>query len=90
VARLPLSRYGIARKPLEANVYRRRGRDAARFTNNYELIPQTFVLPLADFANSTPFDPHQLASVRLVFDKTPAGTVIIEHIGITTPVAGIR
>ena len=85
VARLPLSRYGIARHPLESNVYIRKGRDASRFTNNYELIPQTFVLPLADFANSTPFDPRHLAAVRLVFDKTTAGTVIIEHIGITTP-----
>ena len=86
VARQPLNRYGIARHPLEANVYIRKGRDASRFTNNYELIPQTFVLPLADFANSTPFDPSHIASVRLVFDKTTAGTVIIEHIGITTPV----
>jgi hypothetical protein len=86
VARLPISRYGVARKPLEANVYRRRGRDASRFTNNYELIPQTFVMPLADFAHSSPFDPKQLATVRLVFDKTTAGTVIIEHIGVTTPV----
>ena len=48
-ARLPLSRFGIARKPLDARIYRREGRDAARFTNIYELIPQTFVLPVADF-----------------------------------------
>jgi dienelactone hydrolase len=85
VARLPLSRYGIARHPLEANVYIRKGRDTTRFTNNYELIPQTFLLPLADFANSTPFDPRHLATVRLVFDKTVAGTIILEHVGITTP-----
>jgi dienelactone hydrolase len=86
VSRQPLSRYGIARHPLEANVYIRRGRDAQRFTNNYELVPQTFVLPLADFTGSTPFDPAHLAAVRLVFDKTTAGTVIIEYIGVTTPV----
>lgn len=85
-ARLPLSRYGIARHPLEANVYRRRGRDAQRFTSNFELIPQTFLMPLADFAQSAPgFDPRRLAMIRLVFDKTVAGTIIIEHVGIATP-----
>jgi hypothetical protein len=90
VARLPLSRYGIARHPLEANVYIRKGRDAARFTSNFELIPQTFLLPLADFANSTPFDPRHIATIRLVFDKTVAGTIILEHVGITTPVKSAK
>lgn len=83
-ARLPIDRYGIARHPLEANVYIRSGRDASRFTNNYELIPQTFLLPLADFVAATPdFDPTSLSSVRLLFDKTPAGTIILEHVGIS-------
>jgi len=87
-ARLPITNYGIARKPLEANVYRRRGRDTQRFTNNYELVPQTFLLPLADFKQASPeFDPATLATIRLLFDKTQAGTVIIEHIGVTTPPA---
>ena len=85
-AKLPLSQYGMARKPLEANVYRRRGRDKARFTNNYELVPQGFLLPMADFVKATPeFDPKTLTTIRLVFDKTTAGTVILEHIGVTTP-----
>ena len=39
VARLPLSQFGVARHPLDARIYRRAGRDAARFTNIYELIP---------------------------------------------------
>jgi hypothetical protein len=86
VARLPLSRFGIARKPLEARIYRREGRDAARFTNIYELIPQTFVLPVADFAAATPaFDPRQVATIRLVFDRTEAGTVVVQHVGVSTP-----
>jgi dienelactone hydrolase len=86
VARLPLSRYGIARRPLEANIYRRSGRDAQRFTTNSELIPQTFLLPLADFAQAAPeFNPRTLATVRLLFDKTVAGTVVVEHVGISTP-----
>lgn len=90
VASVTLSRYGIARHPLEANIYRRRGRDSARFTNNYELVPQTFLLPLADFAAANrDFDPASITRVRLLFDKTNAGTVIVDHIGITTPVRAL-
>jgi len=75
VARLPLSRFGVARRPLDSTLYRRAGRDAARFTNIFELIPQTFVMPLADFAAVTPeFDPQRLALIRLLFDRTVAGT----------------
>ncbi len=83
-ARQPLTRYGIARHPLDSNIYRRRGRDKERFTNIFELIPQTFLMPLSDFAQTTPgFDPARLATIRLIFDKTVAGTIIIEHIGVT-------
>jgi len=85
-ARLPLNRFGIARKPLDARIYRREGRDASRFTNIYELIPQTFVMPVADFAAASPsFDPRQVATIRLVFDKTEAGTVVVQHVGVSTP-----
>jgi dienelactone hydrolase len=86
VARLPLSRYGVARHPLDTRIYRRAGRDASRFTTIFELIPQTFVMPLADFAQAAPdFDPRGLASIRLLFDKTVAGTVVVEHVGLSTP-----
>ncbi len=85
-AKLPLSHFGIARHPLDARIYRRAGRDAQRFTNIYELIPQTFVMPLADFAESAPdFDPRQIAAIRLVFDRTEAGTIVVEHVGLSTP-----
>jgi dienelactone hydrolase len=85
-ARLPLSRFGIARRPLDTRIYRREGRDATRFATIYELIPQTFVMPLADFARAAPdFDPRQLTGIRLLFDKTVAGTVVVEHVGLSTP-----
>ena len=86
VARVQLSRYGVARHPLDARIYRREGRDASRFSTIYELIPQTFVMPMADFKQAAPdFDPQQLTSIRLIFDKTNAGTVVIEHVGLSTP-----
>ncbi len=86
VAHVALSQYGIARHPLDARIYRRAGRDATRFTNIYELIPQTFVMPLADFTKAAPgFDPRQIKSIRLLFDKTEAGTIVLEHVGLSTP-----
>jgi len=86
VARLPLSRFGIARRPLDAKIYRRAGRDAQRFTSIFELIPQTFVMPIADFVTGSPeFDPRQLATIRLLFDRTEAGTIMLEHVGLSTP-----
>jgi dienelactone hydrolase len=85
-ARLPLSRFGIARRPLEARIFRRGGRDAQRFANIYELVPQTFVMPVADFAESAPeFNPRRLAQIRLVFDRTEAATVVVEQVGLSTP-----
>jgi dienelactone hydrolase len=86
VARLPLSHFGIARRPLDSRIYRRPGRDAQRFSTIFELIPQTFVMPIADFAaSSAQFDPRQVATIRLVFDKTEAGTIVLEHVGLSTP-----
>lgn len=86
VARLPISRFGMARHPMDARIYRRARRDTERFTNVYELIAQTFVMPIADFVEAAPeLDPRQLAAVRLVFDRTPAATVIVEHVGLSTP-----
>jgi dienelactone hydrolase len=85
-ARLPLSRYGVLRRPLDTRVYRRAGRDAQRFATIFELIPQTFVLPLADFARSAPqFVPARLRTIRLVFDRSVAGTVVVTDIGVSTP-----
>jgi hypothetical protein len=83
-ARLPLSRYGATRKPLEITVRRRKGRDESAFRNLYELILQTYVIPLADFAEQPGgFDPAKLRSIRFVFDRTPAGTVVVSDVGLS-------
>jgi len=43
-------------------------------------------MPLSEFAAWAPaFDPRQLATIRLVFDRTNAGTIVVEHIGLSTP-----
>ena len=83
-ARVPLSRFGAIRRPLETRILRRERREKQRFANLYELVLQSYTLPVADFAAANPeFDPSRIRAVRLVFDRTPAGTVIVDDIGFT-------
>ena len=49
-ARVPLSQFGKPRRPLEITVYRRKGRDKSAFPNPYELVLQTYVMPIKEFA----------------------------------------
>jgi hypothetical protein len=84
-ARVALGSYGVTRRPLEIQVMRRAAREKQRFANRYELLLQTYVIPLADFARAAPtFDADRLAQVRFVFDRTVAGTVIIDDVGFST------
>ena len=82
VARTPMSRYGPVRRPLEAHIYRRAGRDEQRFQNLFEIVPQTYVVPLADFGTAGGFQPSRIRSIRIVFDRTPLGTVIMDDVGL--------
>jgi hypothetical protein len=83
-AKLRLSRYGVARRPVDVTVLKRKGRDKAVFASLAELVPQTFVIPLADFRAATPsFDPGKLTTIRWVFDGTRAGTVVLTDIGLS-------
>lgn len=82
VARRALSRYGPVRRPLEARVLRRADREKTQFPNTFELVPQTYVMPVADLVAETPgFDAARVRAVRLVFDRTPSGTVVVDDVG---------
>jgi hypothetical protein len=60
--------------PIEVTVLKRKGRDKSSFANLAELIPQTYVIPLADFVAAAPaFDPARLVTIRWVFDGTRPG-----------------
>ena len=75
-----LSDYGPIRRPLETVVRRRN--DAESFDNQWELVLQSFSIPLADFVEANPsFDPARLREIRLLFDRTEAGTVVVDDIG---------
>jgi dienelactone hydrolase len=84
-ARLRLSAYGPVRRPLESHIYRRAGRDKLRFATTYEIVLQTYTLPLADFVRAAPgFDARQVRKIRWVFDRTEAGTIHLDNIGLSS------
>jgi len=83
-ARVDLSRYGVARHPLEVTVLKRKGEDRSSFGALSELVPQTYVIPLGDFAAANPiFKPARLTTIRWVFDGTRAGTIMLTDIGLS-------
>jgi hypothetical protein len=82
-ARVPLSRYGAIRRPLEIGVLRRRDLERQRFQNRWETVLQDYSIPMADLVSEAPgLDPSRLSRIRLVFDRAPAGTVVIGDLGI--------
>lgn len=83
VARLPLSTFGPVRLPIESYIYRRRGRDKSQFPTLAEPVMHTYLMPLEQFARAGGgFDPAALRSIRLVFDRARAGTVMLDDIGV--------
>jgi dienelactone hydrolase len=81
-ARLPLSTFGAIRRPLETRIMRREKRDKAQFSSLFEIVLQTYVLPFSDFVAVSPrLDPTRLRSIRFVFDRTTAGTVVLDDVG---------
>jgi dienelactone hydrolase len=79
IARLPLSRYGPIRRPLEIRILRRQ--DLEEGTDHSELVLQSFHLPMADFVEvSAGFDPGSVVAVRLVFDRVALGEVVVDDI----------
>ncbi|MDZ7780985.1 MAG: hypothetical protein U5R14_13780 [Gemmatimonadota bacterium] len=82
-SRVALSAYGAIRRPLETYVLRRRDRERERFREHWELIQQTYAIPLSDFAARSPdIDVSRLREVRFVFDAVPAGELAIDQIGL--------
>jgi hypothetical protein len=87
-ARLPLSHFGVPRRPLEIHILRRRDEERQRFPTQYEMVLQTYVMPIADFAKAAPsLDARHLRSIRLVFDRLVAGTIVVDDIGVSSRAA---
>ncbi len=82
-ARVPLSRYGAIRRPLEMNVLRRRDLETQRFATLWETVLQDYSIPLEDLRGEAPdLHPARIVEIRLVFDRSSAGSVVVGGIGI--------
>jgi hypothetical protein len=79
-ARLPLSSHALLRAPLETKLAK------PPFTillPQSEIVLQHFEFRLEDFLADNPaFNPNALSSLRLVFDRTPEGVVMLDDIGL--------
>ena len=81
---MTLSEYGAVRRPLETWVMRRQDQERQRFQTHWEMILQTYSIPLGDFtAANGALDLSSLAAVRFVFDRAVAGEVWVDEIGFT-------
>ena len=84
LAAVRLSVYGAIRRPLETWVMRRKDLERERFADHWELIQQTYAIPLSDFVAREPrLDPARLREVRFVFDRVWAGEVVLDQIGLS-------
>jgi dienelactone hydrolase len=79
---LPISNYGVVRRPLESWVLMRRDLERTRFARQSEIVLQTYSLPLADFRAAAPsLDLRRIRSIRFLFDRAVAGTIIVDDVG---------
>jgi hypothetical protein len=78
-ARLPLSHYAFLQPRIESQIFKAHWLTSQPAS---EIVFQNFEFPLSEFVQANPaFDPAALAEVRLVFDRTPQGTVVLDDVG---------
>lgn len=78
-ARLPLSHFMLLQPQLRADLGK--ARVLSPFPAS-EVVLQHFEFPLRDFLSENPaFQPADLSKIRLVFDRTPAGIIVLDDIG---------
>jgi hypothetical protein len=76
--RLPLAAARLLQPQLESNIWKA----GLMVQQRREIVFQSFEIPLARFAAlSEALDLHALESVGFVFDRTPAGVVVLDDIG---------
>lgn len=80
--RLPLSRFHPVPVPFESH-FTKLEDESDLYGKSWEPVLQTFEIPLAAFAAADPrFTPASLKEIRLVFDRSPEGVVILDDVGI--------
>ena len=81
-AAVSIRRYGVPRRPLDVHIMRRASQEDQRFPSKFEIVLQSYVVPLADLVGIAPaLDPTRLKTIRFVFDRAVSGTVLMDDIG---------
>src|SRR4051812_12451992 len=82
-ASVPVTRYGVPRRPLDVRILRRANFEQQRFAQKFELVLQSYVIPVADLVAVAPtLDPSKLRTVRFVFDRAIWGQILMDDVGI--------
>jgi hypothetical protein len=83
-ARVPLSRYGPIRRPLDITIWRRQDQEDDAFAERSEVVLQGYEVRMGDFLDENPdVDLGDLRAISLVFDRSPAGEVLVDDIGVS-------
>lgn len=87
-ARLPLSAFRRLPPPAPSRMTKLPA-ESFMYGSQWEVILQTFELPLGRFTAAVPaFDPSALAAIRLVFDRSTEGMIVLDDVGLARPRAG--
>jgi hypothetical protein len=83
-AKVTLSDYGPIRRPLDITIWRRGDQEDEAFADRSEVVLQGYEILLADFLAQEPaLDLSRLRAISLVFDRVPAGEVLVDDIGLS-------
>jgi hypothetical protein len=82
-ASVPVTRYGVPRRPLDVRILRRANLEQQRFANKFEIVLQSYVIPISDLVAVAPnLDATKLRSVRFVFDRAIWGQILMDDVGV--------
>ncbi len=85
VARLPLSTFKQLPPPVDSRMTKLPA-ETHMYGSAWETTLQTFELPLTQFLESAPeLDPSSLQAIRLVFDRSPEGVIVVDDVGFARP-----
>jgi dienelactone hydrolase len=80
--RVLLNRYGPVRRPIEIRISRREDQE---YRGNWEMVLQSYSVPLQDLVDASggSLQIGRIAEIRLLFDESQAGTVVLDDVGIS-------
>jgi dienelactone hydrolase len=82
VAARPLSDFGNILPPLEVKFTKLGFLDSVAYQKSSEAVFQTIAIPLSAFSGENEFDAGRLETIRLQFNRTQAGVLLLSEIGI--------